>query len=194
VNLALEYLVRTKSIRNFFKTPSSLFLERGEDKIVVTFDGTIGECIRIRRWHLADRPVGHLLPNHLSVMVPEENLFDADVVVPQGYYILNYFEEAVDTSLNSYKKPMAAEVYGHFINNMLYSEPHRYAKEHWLWEAFYNLLPAMSKIRFPDKGSLAVDYADHGHEKHPWRVWSLWKETFLPDRDYPAACELIFMS
>ena len=195
MNLALEYLVRTKSIRNFFDTPSSLYLERGEDRLVVTFDGVVGDSLRIRRWLVTDNSVGRLLPEFYNVIVPKSQFFGSEAVIPQGYYLLPYYEESVDTSLNSYKKPMAAEVYAHFINNLLYSDSHRHAKEYWLWETFYqNALSRPQKDMFSNREKMLLDFIKHETEDHPWHVWTCWRSALFPDRDNRAACELIFMA
>lgn len=193
MNLALEYLVRTKSIRNFFRTPSSLYLERGDDKIVVTFDGTVEGCYRLKRWHLSDCPIGHLLPYSISVLVPQGQIFDNRAVIPQGFQPIPYCQESVDTSLNSYKRPMSADIYEFFVGRMLCSEPHVEHKERWLWESFYyRFLPTQMRDRFPNKETMLRDSEGQAH--HPWHAWGLWQSQLFPDRDNPAACELIFMS
>lgn len=195
MNLALEYLVRTKSIRNFFDTPSSLFLERGGEKMVITFDGNVGDqSIRIKRWPISDIPVGSFLPKPSLMTVGRGEFFEYDLI-PEGYSILKYCEEPVDTSLNSYKKPMMAETYQWFVDHMLYSETHRYFKEYWLWEAFFcKALSQEARFLYPEREMLLTDFAERGGDNHPWHLWRLWKRTLLPDKDIRAACELIFMS
>ena len=191
MNLALEYLIRTKSIRNFFRTPCSLFLERGEDKVVVTFEGMIDDCYLAKRWHLSNHS-SNKLPCCLQLIVPKKEIFQSNLVIPDGFLVFNYYEESVDTSLNSYKRPMTEGLYTSFIQKMLFSENHWHAKEQWLWEAFYESLPTSIRKRYFDRWQMLCDFDES--EEHPWQNWMFWKKTFLQDKDNPAACELIFLA
>lgn len=180
MNLALEYLIRSKAIREFLTTPCSLFLQRNGQKISITFEkAAVDDDFHLKRWHITDCRSASRLPEYDECVVASQELFDSPFFRLPGWEIMPYHEETVDTSLNSPRESMSDDTYQDFIDRFLYTPLHRYRKADWLWEAF-------AKVASPNDADV--------RRRHKNLKWIAWKRAVLLDRDCEAAPELVFLA
>lgn len=207
MNLNIEYLIRSKAVRDFMSFPCSLlFKHRTEqDKVVITLalakaDPNYVVC---KRWQLYD-PDYKALPTPYAFKVLRSSIFeDERIYLPNsGYELFGYRERPVDVSLNDPHHPMDLLEYETFVEDYLNCMTHRILRRNWLWDAF--------KTKFyPNKfepSNLSESYTRrlekyevwsveaHQPNNGLWGTWQEWKRVLLLNKSRPAATELIFAS
>jgi len=136
MNLAIEYLVRSKAIRNLLKYPCSLFLVNDKTRCrqCLTFK-KVDEQICVKTWNLT-QVADDGMPSSATKILDCSQIFDVNAVVPKDFRPIKYIEESTPSSLNSYNKPMSKDQYEMYWNEMLNTKGHRDYKNAWLWDSF----------------------------------------------------------
>ena len=197
MNLAIEYLVRTGAIKNFFQTPSSICLESGKKKIVVSFGGErlggehVGDsCLCITHWDLSDLDE-HNMPKLVRHQVLPEDIFEDENSILPGCKLLKYWDEPIETRRNSYSHPMDSVVFRHYTSHLMNSSLHRRSRRNWLWESFRERVFDLrrTKRHYGEEQSVVRE----GYPKE-WSLWRNWCRNMLPDPEPEVAGELMFLS
>ena len=195
MNLAIEYLIRTRVIENFLSFPCSLCvenclgsktvvgLERGDEDVVVT------------HWHLDQK--GERLPPSSTYQVNPKDTFTSDKVVLPNSILFPYTENEIRSAYNKYGHPMSRRVHDMFVNYFLNSAEHIHSREQWLWspfvqvhvgekllnELYYAIAPPSQCIQ------LEQEVLKEQHQEK-WMIWCSWKRKLL--KDTSVATELVF--
>jgi len=197
MNLAINYLVRSNGIKKFFKTPCSLFLTNNETgyKSVVVLKEHLNdsEILNVSHWCLFNKKQNSNFPNVEKYKVNKFNVFRDPGVIFFNHSLMEYIEEPIDSSLNSYRGAMNQKKYDFFLNNFLNTDDHKRIKEKWLWKAFNNFY--FPKINFNDSKYYFFPISNHQKiikEKRSteWKYWLLWKRNLIFKN--AVAAELIF--
>lgn len=202
MNLAIEYLQRSKTIRNFLQPPCSLFLENDDGrKLVVTLEETIADltCYLVKQWDVWAKVPDDPLPRYNSCLVPKSAVFADERVVPEGYRPIQYTEEPVDTSNNTFKKPMPEELYEFYCWNYLNAKCHKATKEDWIWDVYMAVHHPDMDLGFSVHDLIFYKVVMKQEQKlhlrkipASWHRWCLWKKHLIPDDCATVATELIF--
>ena len=197
MNLGIEYLIRTGTIRNFLQTPCSLCLETAphRSKVVVTLDRHPDHhfCIATR-WNL--EKLEDAMPVCKEYDVRKSEVFTSNVL--EGTPI-RYKERPIEAYCNHYAHPMDDHTYSYFISNFLNSEYHKSSRMSWLWRAFVKLnfsLPLLELRYYERRYNSRIMECEQivvmrNHESE-WDLWCDWERKLL--KSGPVAAELIFLT
>jgi hypothetical protein len=112
MNLAIEYLTRTKLSQQLLKTPCSLFLNNVFDKnpLVVTIQNCYGKPqeVVVKHWQLGKVAPDRVLPPVEEFVVNREDMFTSPFVVLDDYNIMDYAVSRILSKQN--KVPTTREV------------------------------------------------------------------------------------
>ena len=209
MNLGIEYLVRTGTIRNFLQVPCSVFLETEphRSKVVVTLENHrthqefTRHYLKVTRWdlnQLEDDPNNILgkmgLPARQEHQVLESEVFNSDVL--EGNPI-HYKERPIETHCNHYAHPMDENTYDYFLSNYLNSEYHKSSRMTWLWRAFVKLnfsAPLLELRYYERRYSSQIMECEQfiviEYDQPKWKLWHNWERKLLKSKT--VAAELIF--
>ena len=189
MNLGIEYLIRTGTIKDFLEAPCSLFCRTEEnDKFVITLHEENTGYV-IRHWKVF--AAGKNLPPMEEFYT--EDPFEDPRIKPSGSTLLEYQEEPVEDHDNYYNRPMAISLYKSYCEHFLNSNKHQRVKEVWLWRSFTKA----ANIKFERRVHFYMEYLTEAaivEEKYPddWRRWLVWRKHMLDFQGVPG--ELIFSS
>jgi hypothetical protein len=188
VNIAIEYLLRNNTQKNFYFLPCSLFLTHKRDKskriIVLSLDDNIVKAFQYK----FEKGVLDLKANYIV----KSEIFTSHFIVNNNYQLLEYNEENVKIAYNGRVHPMTDTEYHGLSSRIFNSENNHTIREQWLWRLFLeNKLPYV----FPEKTYTEEDFTtekyfvEDMYQNH-WDLWLKWKETFLIENEI--ATELVF--
>ena len=220
--LALEYLYRTKLIKNFLETPCSIFLTNkatGEKLIIsihLAISGT--KCLDldpdksyyyVRHWNAnkisTDKNMVGMPEIINEFVTPQDEVFEHKSTILKGYNCLLLPLEGVPV-VSQIFHPIGEENYEGYIDGIFNSQEHRIVKEIWLWENFVQLFEEEinSRIHFNiderlkhqvnDRSSLRhqQDLVHHFASYYIWNMWVTWRTWFIEHNHCPG--EIIFQS
>jgi hypothetical protein len=201
MQLALEYLIRTGLVREWFKVPCSLFLnEHGTFSklaITITEEFKPSEFYSVKHWHVGSCKNHQALPSFTEHRVPKSDVFTHPSVIIPNHSLLPYFVSPIPSTSNSYNHPMLAEIYNHYYDNFLESKKHRELKINWLWrEVVLTYIPTLLHGNYIDSYNTEAENAAGQRQfigyTHPeiWQCWGKWVKYILFLDGVPA--ELIF--
>lgn len=190
MDLATEYLLRTKSIRDFFHAPCSLCLNRGQNKVLVLME-EIPDSYKITHFFVSD--VDGLFPDREVFEIPRNELYSSEKVIVPDHQPLKYHHAPIETKLNTYRSPIGRVAWKQMTNKLLNSQKHRRKRNFWLWKCFSEQILHSKHSRYPKDELEAVYCSEQSYvrrESPKWKVWLDWKDRMLVSG--PAASELIF--
>lgn len=191
MNPALDYLIHSDLVKEWFSTPCSIFLQRKEngDKLVVTIADEFKPSNKysIKHWNIAKCEDQQALPSMMEYSIPKEEIFRHPYVVIPDCRLIRYEQESIRSHHNSYKSPMSAELYGFFFDNSLQSYRHQNKRLNWLWARFVRIY-APSLVTSTYVSSLyrsEAEVADDQRDivgklmKKEWQYWLKWQQYML---------------
>lgn len=185
MNPAIDYLIRTNLIKNWFELPCSIFLyeKTTNNKIVLTINEefTKSNFFSIKKWNIGCCKKEHVLPDMTECRVLKEQIFQHPATILPDHRLINYIQQSVMSNYNSHRTPMSVELYAHFNENSITSFTHKKYRENWLWQHF-------TKIYLPDL-SINLNYINiinneqkelvSKYRKKEWKYWQIWKKHLL---------------
>ena len=190
---ALEYLIRTDLIKEWFTVPCSLCLRKPDElqELVVTISEEFkpSDHYSVKHWHIGNySDVQQALPYMTEYRVPKAEVFTHPATILPGYELLQYHQESIASQHNCYNKPMSPELYGYFYENAAESTLHLKKRMNWLWDQFVlnhapNLCACSNYISsvFRSEASLADEQRDLicKYMKRQWKFWLMWQKHLL---------------
>jgi hypothetical protein len=189
---ALEYLIRSGLIRQWFSLPCSLFLFQKEtfSKLVITINEEFkpSDFYSVKHWHVDLCEPESALPAMTEYRVPKDRVFDDSAIIVPTHKLVRYQQDSVPSHHNSYKSPMSLELYGHFFDHMMTSFRHQNKRTNWLWSRFVRIYApdlcdttTYISSAFRSEAEIAEDQRDlvSKHLKKQWQYWQLWQSYML---------------
>ena len=189
---AIEYLIRTDLIKEWFVAPCSLFLFANGDgqKMVVTIceEFKPSDCYSIKHWHIHKCTDEQALPFMDEYRVPKNLIFKSPKTILANHTLLSYRQESIVSEHNSFRHPMSAELYGYYYENTLESTLHTKKQLNWLWKQFVSIYaPNLSACQnyihsvYRSEASLADEQRDLvcKYMKRQWKFWLMWRKHLL---------------
>ena len=197
MNLAIEYLIRTGAIRNFFTAPCTLCVEHWIGaKMVVGIENAGRSEYLVTHWHLEELDEDQRFPKSCQFKILKEELFVSDKIIPSEYHLLPYQELSVGSGHNQYNRPMYEDIYDSYLDQLLYSQKHQEIRSHWMWKAFLKihisrpLLPLIYYEYETGKSIMNLEKSIVAEDSTKWMIWCAWKRRLL--RGGRIAPELVF--
>ena len=203
MNLAIEYLLRNKSIRDFLKTPCSLFLENDSKTtkaVVVLRDSNQNNCFFQVEKFILGSITSNTAFEESTYTINKKEIFDVGKVLIDGFLPILYNEQAINVENNSYNHPMSDDCYEEYFVNFLNSKSHQIFKKDWLWDSFTSAYLAdgivNKKMFLPILERRFVIEREKRHVKsnrpYHWGLWNKWMSKLIFEEE--ASTELIFWS
>jgi hypothetical protein len=201
MNLAIEYLTRTKLSQQLLKTPCSLFLNNVFDKnpLVVTIQNCYGKPqeVVVKHWQLGKVAPDRVLPPVEEFVVNREDMFTSPFVVLDDYNIMDYAVSPYPVQAKqSADEPYATtqeKRYHECLDSFFCTPANECKRRNWLWKSFVNsFFPDTMKSDF---GSLTAEHQRDAVQNLcplPWKGWCMWLTHMLCDTQSPVAAELAF--
>ena len=200
--IALEYYSRSENFENFINYPFSIFFEKNDDGLVLTFHKTDDQII-VKRWDLGKQNLYSSLINDEYNCLPEmkeykinylSNIKDIEII-PKNFKILKY---KLDFFTN---KSERIDSYYNYIYSILNSENFKTYANSWLWykylqlfhEDIYNILKFINKnITVAEQKSLVFERYKSS-EKH-WNIWEkVLRPSYITDKNSGCGCAPEFL-
>ncbi len=198
MNPAIEYVLRTNLIKDWFAIPCSLFLNDSNDyqKIVITIAEEFkpSDFYSVKHWFLEQCSCEQVLPFMNEYRIHKDTIFANPITILSNYKLLNYNQEPIPSCANSFKQPMISSVYEYFYDNFIECDKHKDARLNWLWSQFvkiyvpqvqhaYNYSTIYSGLTHVEEQRQIVCK----HMKKQWKIWTIWQQHLLLN-----AGELVF--
>jgi hypothetical protein len=198
VNLAIEYLLRTGLIKEFFDEASSIFLVGPRDyRLAVVIEKTEYKYI-LRHWLLSDATPAYALPP-MNDCVSRDPFADLRRLAPE--YSPLYYKEAELPS--RYSSPIDQDKLNSYTEKILCSDEHSESKRRWLWKVFLSIYSpevqrSITEFHFGyyclstelivcrQQRVIQYDFPEL------WQYWLMWEKFILIANRTPG--ELIFAS
>lgn len=205
MNLAIESIIRDKSVQRLFRTPMTLGVRNSDAQHMWITLQTHDDEILVSHYDLDDFDAHNM--DVETFVISREEVFKPKVVIPDGMKPITFVSNPVDTELNSYKKPMSQGDYENFHQEIFNPECHRRYKRSWLWANFAkrhgggysdNRSYINHCLQCDDVWELRYHCEDEmGYcalSGSPlWTLWERWSENLLLSED-AASGELVFAS
>lgn len=181
MNLCLEYLIRTETIKDFLMLPCSLFLESDEEQKKVVVFSKKRHHICTQEWDVSPCNPQHVLPPMKEFVI--SSVFEYKIPLP--FYPLRYQASSVPRYYGS-RHPIEQQVYEYCVDNQLTSKYHQITRRVWLWATFLKTYK-LFQLNTSEMTQYAIKM------KHPkkWRFWEIWEKYLMPQEEGVSA-ELIF--
>lgn len=185
---ALEFYIRSLKIRDNLPIPCSFCVESylGDRKVI-----TLNEAYRhanqvaVRHWNLTDCIDTQSLPAIEEKVIPRNEVFTNEAVIIPGCRILNLVSGvAISSGLNMRNRPMTAEQYNRYYDDLLSMNSQNYIKEIWVWREFVRVyLPLLYSLIYGERDELdrLRELMSSLAVKQPelWHKWIRWKKYML---------------
>lgn len=204
MNLVIEYLQRTGTIREFLKAPMSLLVEDAtqSDRVIVSLEENLNcpNSFFIHHWILSQKGEIEFQPKKETFEILKRDVFESSYVILKNYKPIKYIENAIKIDQNSYNSPIDIQDYKRIYTFFLNSKNHKSHKADCLWDSFARLyfdgLLVPHKMHLPKKERTFVIEQEKKYirmkNRKAWRGWDFWLNEFVSD-DVVAA-ELIFQA
>lgn len=140
MNLATEYLIRTKTFRKLITYPITVAVEGPDEKFWIVLNEENNK-IKVLQWDLLKFPFvsefdyWEMSQPH-SFVIEKEQLFDKNVVIPINCRPLEYCGIPIASEYNDYAHPMDKETYEMPFYNIGKCCTNTNMKIGWLWNNF----------------------------------------------------------
>lgn len=202
MNLAIEYIKRTKITQQMLKLPCSLFINyvfKNNNPIVITLHNCYGkpEEVVVKHWLLGNANKERILPPVEEFVVNRNEIFNSPFVVLDDYNVIDYVanpypvyaKQSSDEPYASNQEKQYQECLDRFFNN----SNHNIKRYDWLWKHFLTTF-------FPE--SMETDFCDLTPEQQrevirelcpiPWKGWGMWINHMFCETQSQIATELAF--
>jgi hypothetical protein len=189
---AIEYLIRTNLIKDWFVAPCSLFLHVNSEckKIVITIceEFNPSDYYSVKHWNISNCSKEQALPFMNEYRVPKNKVFEHPLIILPNCFLLSYKQEPIASHHNSFRKPMSSELYENYYENTIESSLHTKKRITWLWNQFIDIyVPNLSSHQryinsvYRSEASLADEQRDLvcKNMKRQWKFWLMWQKRLL---------------
>jgi hypothetical protein len=179
MNLAIEYLIRTRLCRDFLKIPCSIFLLGEYDDLVVAIHEANSGKYCIKHWVVSDCQEDYILPPVKEFYIQKRNIWTSNKTIVPEYSTIGYFTEPIRNRQNNYRQPMSQLIFSLYHDSFLDSRFHRTKKMAWLWRRFAHVyLEKSSKTNgFITLYPTMLEIKDTSSRL--WKIWLKWSEHML---------------
>lgn len=208
--LPIEYFVRHKVFRKFFRTPSNLLVidQKSFRNLWFTFDRKNGQ-IEMKRYQMHETdPDTHLPPCDVIKCKDDEidqHIFEHPGKVSREYLsVLRYAERYILPNMNDYSHPMAKEIYEDMFDNMFNTVVHRQQKICHLWYHYCrsaglstHMNDYIGRSGFDQRHDIYTMYENEFMNVYPKQMcphWMEWRDAILVGENNKVATELVFAS
>lgn len=199
MNPALEYLIHSDLVKEWFTIPCSIFLQKKEtgDKLVVTISEEFkpSERYSVKHWNIARCGNEQALPSMVEHLVHKEEVFTSKNTILSDCRLIHYEQESIQSHHNSFKSPMSELLYEYFYNSSVNSHRHTLKRLNWLWARFVRIYaPSLVATSYVNSTYCSeIEMAQDQREivfklmKKEWQYWLKWEQHLML-----APAELIF--
>ena len=198
MNLAIEYLIRSKTARDCFQVPCSLFLNHLEShtkRLIITINWhPFSKKYLVKKWYLDNYHSADLLPPFTESSLNHNEIFEDQTTIVPMYELLPFKEQPYKPGIwqrGDGARAMQQETeYSSAIENFLYPPTQKRLRTCWLWATFVkahklNMTEAAIYNKVDDQM-----WMTERQYKSVWRKWLQWKRHL--DFDTEIAPELVF--
>lgn len=207
MHLAIEYALRTESLKSSIKFPLSIMLEHKklDDKIVIVISDK-NELYCVKQWYVS-RYTGQYLPSFKEFYVAKNELYNNDNIILSNYYLLRFTPNPYCNNRKQQSEfPFGLsqeKEYTNYIQTFYNPEANKIKRLNWLWDAF----KMANKNEFKKYDNLySYPYFGYSHvnefltnqrmkieqnSKKLWLNWLLWRKYMLDFESY-VATEILF--
>lgn len=202
---ALEYLIRTDLIKDWFKPPCSLLLYNDSlysSKFVITISEEFkpSKFYSVKHWLISDCTKDQVLPSMIEHLVPKEQIFSHPTVIVEGCRPFYYEQKSIGTYWNSKDSPMTPELYRYLLENALSNFNHQTRRVDWLWIKFVKIYASdlfkSTNCLFSTRTEAEIARGQRdvvfNSMKRQWQYWIKWQKHMLPESYDAVHSELIF--
>jgi len=192
MNPALEYLIHSGIIKEWFSLPCSIFLQKKEtwDKLVVTITNEFkpSDKYSVKHWNITDCNNQQGLPSMIEYCVPKKEINRHPAIVVPGCRLIHYEQESINSDHNSPKSPMSVELYRYFFDNCLPSNKHQIKRLNWLWTRFIHIyMPSLISVMNNSNNCYISEFEIAENQrnivnrfmKKEWQIWLKWQKYML---------------
>lgn len=202
MNLAIEYIQRTKLSQQMLRLPCSLFLTQvfDQSRMVVTIQNCYGkpEELLVKHWRLDRITKDRILPPVEEFIVNRVDMFTSPFIVLDDYNITDYAASPYPIQLKqSADEPYATtqeKQYHECIDRFFNCSENEARRRNWLWKSFATSF--FPETMASDFGNLPAEHQRDAIQELcpvPWKGWCMWITQLSSDMSQsPAAVELTF--
>lgn len=160
MNLGIEYLIRSKLIREFMTLPCSIFVKRDYEKKVVTINKANiqndkhATLYDVKNWLISECDEEQPIPSIEEFIVRDVDLFCSSHTILKGYTPLYFDCNSIEWRRNRGNNghPMPDYIYEDYFHKMLNPISHASKREGFLWKAFTTAyIPAIEHIAMEEE-------------------------------------------
>ena len=204
MNLAIEYLTRTKLSQRMLKLPCSLFIQNvfNQNGLVINVQSCYGqpEQLRVKHWYLDKVTKDRILPPLKEFVINRSDLFTDSFVIVDDYNILPYAPNPYPIqSKQSADEPYASRQefqYHECLDQFFNTSINETRRKDWLWRNFvYGFFN--ETINNSDFAMMSPDSQRNAVQTLcpiPWKGWCMWIEQMICNNKSSVATELAFAS
>ena len=190
MNLAIDYLTRTNLIKEWFDIPISLFLNKNDNKLVLTISEEFkkSDYYSVKHWDITNCTKEQSLPSMISFSVAKSEIFSSSAIILPEYSLLEYKSEYITSYFNEYNHPMSRDLYNHLYEQIINGRANKKTRINWLWRQFirvysinlYSREHYISSV-YCSEDDLANEQRNIvcNHMKKEWQSWELWQKYML---------------
>ncbi len=204
MNLAIEYMIRSKELYCNVKFPFSVFIENPQttEKRVITVCESFNEKkLVVRQWFIDNCVISDMVPSFSDYEINRDELRDSKHIIIPKFRLLKYFHHSFDTGKKQNSSGLMASIdelkYNSGFESLLNSKKHQSAKATWLWNSFKKVYEFQSKnntnIFYDDKNEIYARILKNQFP-HLLNNWIMWRKYMLDLSNDPGsvAGELFF--
>jgi len=191
MTIGIEYLIRTKIIREIATFPCSFFVTDSYFRRIVFTIENNQNVFRVKQWNVNSCTPEQGLPPMDEFIISD--LEDPRLKVAEAR-ILSFVQQSIPAKHNTTRRPMDYDLYKYYFDNYLNNfDDHRWHKKKWLWDSFLSIYhPELIELglvikrnvgmfNFSPASDILRDQEQIVSEKYikSWRYWNLWKKYML---------------
>jgi hypothetical protein len=188
---ALNYLIRTNLIKDWFSPPCSLFLyKENYEKFVITISEEFKPSSKfsVKHWRVGQCNSEQALPSMNEFCVPKDMIYRHPAVFVAGCRLISW-EHPIKTEHNSFKSPMMPSLYYNFFDFSI--ENQKELRMNWLWDKFVRIYAPDICILYNESDKYSWPYPSRNEiiekqrnavclrKKREWKYWILWQQHML---------------
>jgi hypothetical protein len=202
MNLAIEYMMRTRLPQHMLKLPCSIFLYNvfnESSRLAVTIQNCYGKPdeILVKHWHLDKITKDKVMPPNEEYIVAKKDMFSSPFVVIDDYNTIGYAANPYPTSMRqSPDEPYASSQqaqYQEYLDKFFNSSVNESKRKNWLWKSFASsFFPETMKSDFGYMSPESQRDSVQNICPIPWKGWCMWTSQMLLYYAPSPASEIVF--
>lgn len=210
MNLAIEYMLRSKELRNNVEFPFSIFIKNSntnEKRVVTVREIPNKKNLIVKHWFIEKCNFEEFVPPVEDYEISHEELYTSKHIIVPEFDLHPYQVEPFYTGMKQHAdEPLASmekEIYDSHFNFFLNSKKHQISRIDWLWGAFcktykFDYVSSIftSKKYLSKISQCVASYVNTLKYKAPQllKKWGMWQKYMLGSSTNMVASELLFYS